>query len=88
MFESICVVGERGQITLPKTIRLLNGIKSKDKLVVKMENEKMVVEKLQNKMENEKLLKEYYQKYSKRNLAIAKEWENVDKETEGMLNDY
>ena len=88
MFESICVVGERGQITLPKVIRQINGIKSKDKLIVKMENEKMVVEKFQNKKEVEKLMKEYYLKYAKRDLEICKEWEHVTKEADAMLDDY
>ena len=88
VFESICVVGERGQITLPKSIRTINGIKSKDKLVVKMENERMIVEKLESRTETEKLLKEYYKKYSKQNLKVCKDWEKVDKETEAMLNDY
>ncbi|MFA5358135.1 MAG: AbrB/MazE/SpoVT family DNA-binding domain-containing protein [archaeon] len=88
MFESICVVGERGQITLPKVIRQINGIKSKDKLVVKMENQKMVVEKLQNKQEIEKSLKEYHSKYAKRDLEICEDWKQIDKETDAMLDDY
>lgn len=88
LFESICVVGERGQITLPKVIRQINGIKSKDKLIVKMENEKLIVEKLQNKKETEKMLKEYHAKYSKRDLEICDDWKKVDKETDAMIDAY
>lgn len=88
MFESICTVGERGQITLPKTIRNITGIKNKDKLIVKIENEKVIVEKLQNKKEKEKLMKEYYQKYSKQTLEVAQEWEHASTEADAIMNDY
>jgi len=88
LFESICVVGERGQITLPKVIRQINGIKGKDKLIVKMENEKMVVEKFLDKKAREKLMIEGYKKFAKRDLEICKEWEHVTKEADAMLDDY
>lgn len=84
MFESICVVGERGQITIPKSIREIGGIKSKDKVIVKMENNKVVVEKLAGKKEKEKLMKEYYEKYAKVHKQINEEW----KETDNELNRY
>ena len=88
MFESICVVGERGQITLPKNIRDLQRIKSKDKLMVRIDHDRLVVEKLKNKKETEKLLKEYYQKYYKVQEKIAEEWKHVSKEADAMLDDY
>jgi AbrB family looped-hinge helix DNA binding protein len=88
LFESICVVGERGQITLPKMIRQINGIKSKDKLIIKMENEKMIVEKIQTKYAIEKSLKEYHLKYAKRDLELCEDWKKIDKQTDAMLDDY
>ncbi|MFH1224291.1 MAG: AbrB/MazE/SpoVT family DNA-binding domain-containing protein [Candidatus Diapherotrites archaeon] len=88
MYESTAIVGERGQITIPKTIRELNGIKAKDRVVVKMENEKIVVEKPIGKKEKERLIKEYYQKYSKLEEEIEDEWKYVSKEADEMLDDY
>jgi AbrB family looped-hinge helix DNA binding protein len=87
LFESVCVVGERGQITLPKVIRDINGIKNKDKILVKMENNKVILHKLQSKKETERLLKEYYQKYGHLEEKINKEWEHVSKEADAMLDD-
>ncbi len=88
LFESVCVVGERGQITLPKTIRKIKGILGKDKVIVKLKGEEIVVEKMKTKKNSSALFKEYYQKYGKRDLAVCKDWELVDKETDAMLDDY
>lgn len=85
MFESICVVGERGQITLPKAIREIGGIKSRDKVIVKMENNKVVVERLAGKKEKDALMREYYQKYAKVHKELNKDWESVDKEANRYL---
>jgi AbrB family looped-hinge helix DNA binding protein len=86
MYESITVVGERGQITIPKTIREIDGIKPKDKLIVKKENGKIIVEKVLGKKEKEELMKEYYTKYAERDKQINKEWEVVDKEANRFLD--
>lgn len=88
VFESICVVGERGQITLPKVIRQINGIKSKDKLIVKMENEKMVVEKFLDKKAKVNLMIEGYKKLAKDDLKTAEEMKYVSVEADAMLDDY
>lgn len=88
MFESICVVGERGQITLPKVIRQINGIKSKDKLIVRMDNERMVVEKFLDKNAKEKLMIEGYKKMAKKDLETSEEMKHVSVEADAMLDDY
>lgn len=75
MYANISVVGERGQITIPKIIRELTGIKEKDKVIVKMEKDKIVVEKMNSKREREKLMEEGYKKMAKENLEICKEME-------------
>ena len=49
MYESITTVGERGQITLPKTIRDKEGLKKKDKVIVKLEDNKIIVKKMKTK---------------------------------------
>jgi len=88
MFESICTVGERGQITLPKFIRKVKNISGKDKVIVKLKDESIVVEKFLSKKQFEKKLIEGYKKMAKRDLETCKEWEVVDKETDAMLDDY
>jgi AbrB family looped-hinge helix DNA binding protein len=88
VYESIAVVGERGQITIPKTIREVEGINAKDKVIVKIENKKIVVEKKLSKKEKEELMKEYYQKYSKLDEEIEEEWKYASKEADEMLDDY
>jgi len=88
MYESITVVGERGQITIPKSIREIENLKPKDKVIVKIENKKIVVEKALGKKQKEELIREYYQKYYELEKKIAKEWEHVSKEADAMLDDY
>ena len=88
MYESIAVVGERGQITIPKIIRQIEGIKPNDKLVIKIENEKIVVEKALSKKEKEKLMAQGYKEMAKLDLEIEEEWKYVSKEADEMLDDY
>lgn len=56
------MVGERGQITIHKIIREIEGLKAEDKVIVKKEGGKIVIEKRRSKKETERLLKEYYEK--------------------------
>ena len=44
MYESESIVGERGQITIPKKIRDMEGIKANDTVVIKLEDDKIIVE--------------------------------------------
>ena len=43
MYETITVVGERGQITIPKIIRELEQISAKVRAILKVENERVLV---------------------------------------------
>ena len=88
MYESITVVGERGQITIPKIIREKQGLRKKDKAIVKIEDGKIVVEKALSKKEREELMKEFYIKYSKLNEKVAEEWKYSTKEADEMLDEY
>lgn len=88
MYESISVVGERGQITIPKTIRELEGLKAKDRVIVRVEGNKIVVEKALVRKDKEKLMKEYYIKYAGLHKKINKEWEVVDREANRFLDEY
>ena len=88
MFETECVVGERGQITIPKLIREKEGLKKKDKVIVKIEDERIVVEKKLSKKEKEKLMIEGYKKMAKLDAEIEEEWKYVSTEADEMLDDY
>ncbi|MDO8427922.1 MAG: AbrB/MazE/SpoVT family DNA-binding domain-containing protein [Candidatus Diapherotrites archaeon] len=88
MYESIAVIGERGQITIPKDIRELEGLKPKDKVIVKIEDNKIVVEKAVQRSQNDKLLIEYFSKYAQIEKKIADDWVQVSNESDAMLNDY
>ncbi len=94
MFEAIATIGERGQITLPKNIRTIKGLKNKDRVLIKIENEKIIVEKMQStqtqtqsKEEIEVLMKEYYIKYGKENEKEVREWDSASKEANEMIDD-
>jgi AbrB family looped-hinge helix DNA binding protein len=88
MFEKIISVGERGQITIPKEVRDEEGIKPKDKILFQRKNGKNIFKKIVNKKELEKQIQEYYEKYSAFENKINKEWENVSKEADVMLDEY
>ncbi len=82
------VVGERGQITIPKAIRDLEGLKPKDKVVVKFENSKIVVERSLSKREKEKLMIEGYKRMAHIDKEIEEEMKYVSSEADAMIDDY
>ena len=88
LYESVCVVGERGQITIPKAIRDLENVKAGEEVIVKIEGNKIVVETRMSKKEKEKLMAEGYKKTAKLNLELCKEMENVSIEADRLLDDY
>ena len=87
MYEHVGVVGERGQITIPKAIRKIRGIRPKDKVVVKLEGGKIVVEKDMTRKEKGKLMKEYFHKYGKLNKEIEEEWKHASSEANRYLDE-
>ena len=88
LFETIAVVGERGQITIPKSIRKIRGLQPKDQVIVKIEDQKIVVEKVSNKTSLEKLMVEGYQRTATVSQALAKEMDAVSDEAERSLDAY
>ncbi len=88
MYESVSVVGERGQITIPKSIREIKKIRAGERVIVKIDDSKIVVEKMLEKKDKEALLKEYYQKYRKLDEKISEEWLHASKEADEMLDEY
>ena len=88
MYESICVVGERGQITIPKTIRRMEGLKARDKVIVKIEGDRIVVEKALTKKQKKELMKEYYIKCAKENEELSEEMMAAGTEANRFLDEY
>ncbi len=87
MYEGISSVGERGQITLPKALRNAKGIKPKDKVIVKIEDERIVVEKALGRREKESLMKEFYVKYDKLNKQTEEDWKFASVEADRLLDE-
>ena len=88
MYESVVVVGERGQVTIPKDIRDKEGIKPKDRVIIKIEDDKVVVEKALSKKQKEELMIEGYKKMAQLDKEIEEEWKYASKEADAMLDDY
>jgi AbrB family looped-hinge helix DNA binding protein len=87
MYEAICSVGERGQITIPKEIRKKEKLNKKDKLYVKLDNGEILLKRIVSKKETESLLKEYYQKHSVRNLKVNSEFKKIDAKESKWLDE-
>ena len=86
MYESYAVVGERGQITLPKIIREKANIKSKERLIVKIENNSVLIEKEENLNKKNKLMEKGYNDMRKIDLETTNDFKNSDSDIE--LGDY
>ncbi len=84
MYSAVSVVGERGQITIPKLIRDAEGLKSKDKVLLRLEGNKITLEKLSTQTKGE-LMKEFYVKYAELNKQINDEWQYVSTEADELL---
>ncbi|VVB99778.1 Antidote-toxin recognition MazE, bacterial antitoxin [uncultured archaeon] len=88
LYETICKVGERGQITLPKTIREINGIKAKDRVVVMIEDNRIIIEKAIAKKAKEGLMKEFYIKYDSLNRKTDDDWKFAGSEADRFLDEH
>ena len=84
MYSAVSVVGERGQITIPKLLRDAEGLKSKDKVLLRFEGNKITLEKLSKKTKDE-LMKEFYVKYADLNKQVNDEWKYVSREADELL---
>ncbi len=85
MFESESIIGERGQVTIPKIIRQKKKLLAGEKVVFKIEGDKILIEKNPDKKEKERLMKEYYLKFAKENEELSEEM--IAASNEGMLDD-
>ena len=88
MYEHLTVVGQRGQITLPKDIRDKEGIHPKDKVIVKIEDDKIVVEKTSKSKNKKAQMVEGYRNLAALDKAIEEDFSHASAEADGMLDDY
>jgi AbrB family looped-hinge helix DNA binding protein len=90
MFESYAVVGERGQITIPKIIRERAKIKSKEKLIVKIDNNTICIVKenhFKEKESKEKIIKGY-KEMNMINKKLTNDFKHVLSDVNDSLGDY
>jgi AbrB family looped-hinge helix DNA binding protein len=88
MYEGYTVIGQRGQITIPKEIRDKLNFKEKDKLILKLKENNLTIAKIKTKEEHKKLMIEGYKYLSKLNKEILDDFSAVDNETESLIGDY
>ncbi len=88
MYASYAKVGERGQITIPKIIRDHANIKYNDKLIIKADNNQILIEKTIPKDEKNKLLEKGYKEMAKEDLKTLKAFKNIDKDANKYVGDY
>jgi AbrB family looped-hinge helix DNA binding protein len=77
------VVGERGQITLPKAFREAYGIRGGDEVVVRDEDGTLVIEKAVTEQD----LAEGYRRRADRAAELADELDGVSGEADDSLGD-
>ena len=88
MYEHLSIVGQRGQITLPKDIREKEGIKHKDKVIVKIEDNKIVVEKTRTQKDRKAEMIEGYRHLATLDQTTEGDFAYASAEADGMMDDY
>jgi len=86
MYEAYTVLGQRGQITIPKEIR--DKIKEKDRLLVKLKENNVTIQKVVSDKEINKLMIEGYKKLAKIDKEILDDFKHIDSESNNFLGDY
>jgi AbrB family looped-hinge helix DNA binding protein len=88
MYKAYTTVGQRGQITIPKEIRLKLNIGKKDRLLLKLHENNLIIEKTLNKKEKEKQMIEGYKVLTKINKETIDDFKYVDQENDDLIGDY
>jgi len=84
MEEEIAVVGERGQVVIPKELRVKLGLKPKTKLLVTRKGDVVVMKKLDLEEERRKL-EEIFKSIDKK---IEKYGELTEEEINRIIHEY
>jgi len=84
MEQDVTVVGERGQVVIPKELRMKLGLKPKTKLLVVRRGDVVVMKKLDLEEERREL-EAIFRKVDKR---IEKYGEMTEEEIDQIIHDY
>jgi AbrB family looped-hinge helix DNA binding protein len=88
MYKGYTVVGQRGQITIPKEIRKKIKIKEKDKLLVTLKANNLIIKKIVYDKEINALMVEGYKKMAAIDKETVNDFENVDSEANDYIGEY
>jgi len=88
MYEGYTTVGQRGQITIPKEIRDKIKIKEKDKLLVTLKANNLVIKKVICDKTINTLMVEGYKKMATIDKETVTDFEKVDSEANNYIGDY
>lgn len=88
MYEAYTLVGQRGQITIPKEIRDKLNIKEKDKLFLTIKSNNVIVKKVLSDNDLNKLMAEGYKKMHKIDKETIDDFKYVDSEANAYVGDY
>ena len=84
MEQEVAVIGERGQVVIPKEVRVRLGLKPKTKLLVVREGDAVIMKKLDLEQERREL-KALFKRVDKR---IEKYGEMTEGEIDQIIHDY
>jgi len=84
MEQEVTVIGERGQVVIPKEVRVRLGLKPKTKLLVIRRGDVVVMKKLDLEQERREL-EAVFRRVDKR---IEKYGEMTEEEIDRMIHDY
>jgi AbrB family looped-hinge helix DNA binding protein len=88
MYNGYTLVGQRGQITIPKVIRKKLNIKEKDKLLVTIKLDNMIVKKVVSENKIKKLMAKGYKEMTKIDQETVDDFKYVDSEANDFIGDY
>lgn len=88
MYEGYTIVGQRGQITIPKEIRDKIKLKEKDKLLVTLKANNLIVKKVIPDKKINDLMVEGYKKMANTDKETVSDFENIDLEANDYIGDY
>lgn len=77
------IIGERGQVTIPKELRERFGIEGGDEVVIREEGGKLVIERSVTR----EVLAEGYRRRAQRTGKLADELEGISREANERLGD-
>lgn len=73
-------IGDRGQVTIPKRFRDEENIRGGDKVDIKREEGRIIIEKT-----GKRELEEAYKEMAERDEAVAEEWKHTSREADELI---